>query len=223
MEEKRRKLSPEDKVKILRRHWVEKVPLSEQCDEYGLNPTVIYRWQKMLFENGTAALERRENGRTRKLENKVSALQAKLSLEEARRVVARFVEEYNATRLHSAIGYIAPKDKLEGRAETIFAERDAKLAAARERRAAQRRQQRRQQRDPLKPWLTNWERLGILRSAAETDAGSAGAQPARDNQLGGDGCPSGGVPQLPHPSSTAYPQPPPCLTKLNAPGPPGVA
>jgi hypothetical protein len=45
---------------------------------------------------------------------------------------------YNHVRLHSAIGYIAPKDKLEGREKTIFAERDRKLAEARERRKAQR-------------------------------------------------------------------------------------
>ncbi len=56
------------------------------------------------------------------------------SLDEARRVVARFVEHYNAVRLHSAIGYITPNDVLAGRAEAIWAERDRKLAAARERR-----------------------------------------------------------------------------------------
>ena len=58
--------------------------------------------------------------------------QTPLTLADARRIVARFVEEYNTERLHSAIGYITPTDKLAGRAETIFAERDAKLAAARE-------------------------------------------------------------------------------------------
>jgi transposase InsO family protein len=52
--------------------------------------------------------------------------------------VADFVDHYNTRRLHSAIGYITPKDKLEGRAETILADRDAKLAAAREARKAQR-------------------------------------------------------------------------------------
>lgn len=88
-----------------------------------------------------------------------------LSLEEARRVVARFVEEYNSTRLHSAVGYITPKDKLEGRAEEILAERDAKLAAAREKRAARRRQQRNQQRNPFTPWLTGREEAAILCSA----------------------------------------------------------
>lgn len=79
MGEKRRKFSSEEKVRILRRHWVDKVPVSDLCDEYGLHPTVFYRWQKMFFENGAAAFERRQDGRTRKLETKVSALQAKLS------------------------------------------------------------------------------------------------------------------------------------------------
>ena len=48
------------------------------------------------------------------------------------------VEHYNTVRLHSAIGYITPQDKLLGRAREIFAERDRKLAAARDRRAAAR-------------------------------------------------------------------------------------
>ena len=55
-----------------------------------------------------------------------------LSLEDARRVVSDFVEYYNNDRLHSAIGYVTPKDQLEGRAEMIHTARDAKLAAARE-------------------------------------------------------------------------------------------
>ena len=57
-----------------------------------------------------------------------------LSLEQARRVVGEFVDHYNTERLHSAIGYIAPVDKLEGRSKTIFAERQRKLDEARERR-----------------------------------------------------------------------------------------
>jgi transposase InsO family protein len=62
-----------------------------------------------------------------------------LSLEEARQLVAEFVEHYNHVRLHSAIGYVAPADKLAGRESAIFAARDQKLAAARERRARRRR------------------------------------------------------------------------------------
>ena len=61
-----------------------------------------------------------------------------LSLEDARRIVTEFVTHYNTQRLHSAIGYITPKDTLEGRAEMIHADRDAKLAAARQVRKAKR-------------------------------------------------------------------------------------
>lgn len=61
-----------------------------------------------------------------------------LSLEDARHLVTDFVDHYNNKRLHSAIGYVTPKDKLQGRAEMILAERDAKLAAARECRKAKR-------------------------------------------------------------------------------------
>jgi transposase InsO family protein len=57
-----------------------------------------------------------------------------LSLEDARRLVGGYVRHYNEVRLHSAIGYVTPAAKLAGRETTIFAERDRKLEAARERR-----------------------------------------------------------------------------------------
>ena len=55
-----------------------------------------------------------------------------LSLEDARRLVTRFVAYYNNERLHSAIGYITPADKLAGREGKILAERRRKLAEARD-------------------------------------------------------------------------------------------
>jgi transposase InsO family protein len=61
-----------------------------------------------------------------------------LTLEDARRIIADFVAHYNEVRLHSAIGYVAPADKLAGRDPVILAERDRKLEAARERRRAAR-------------------------------------------------------------------------------------
>lgn len=64
------------------------------------------------------------------------------SLEEARRVVALFVDHYNGVRLHSAIGYIAPNDFLAGKAEDIWSDRDRKLEAARETRRLRRQAQR---------------------------------------------------------------------------------
>jgi hypothetical protein len=57
-----------------------------------------------------------------------------LSLEDARRIVTDYVAHYNLVRLHSAIGYVTPNDKLLGKDKVIHAERDRKLAEARERR-----------------------------------------------------------------------------------------
>jgi transposase InsO family protein len=61
-----------------------------------------------------------------------------ISLEDAIRIVGRYVDHYNQVRLHSAIGYVAPADKLAGREVKIFAARDRKLTEARERRKEQR-------------------------------------------------------------------------------------
>lgn len=70
-----------------------------------------------------------------------------LSLEEARMQISDYIRYYNEERLHSAIGYIAPKEKLEGREKQIFTERDQKLEAAREARK-QKRLAEKQQRIP---------------------------------------------------------------------------
>lgn len=57
-----------------------------------------------------------------------------LDVEEAKRITGGFIDYYNTTRLHSAIGFIAPKDRLEGRHQQIHAARDKKLEDARHRR-----------------------------------------------------------------------------------------
>jgi putative transposase len=54
-----------------------------------------------------------------------------VSLNDARGLVATYVEHYNTVRLHSAIGYVTPQAKLEGRERAIFAERQRRLAQAR--------------------------------------------------------------------------------------------
>ena len=74
-----------------------------------------------------------------------------LSLDDARRIVSNFVRHYNEVRLHSALQYITPADKLAGRAEAILAARDAKLAAAREARKARRQRERIPAWDGLRP------------------------------------------------------------------------
>ena len=57
MKKSRKHYGGEEKVAILRRHLLEKEPISKLCDELGLQPTVFHRWQKEFFENGAAAFQ----------------------------------------------------------------------------------------------------------------------------------------------------------------------
>jgi putative transposase len=108
--------------------------------------------------------------------------QTPLSLADARRLVANYVERYNTVRLHSAIGYLAPKDKLEGRAREIFAARDRKLAEARQRRALLRQTHAAQAQRParqsidfaaVRASLSMAEVLALLRFVPSASHGSA--------------------------------------------------
>ena len=57
MTKQRKRYTAEEKVAILRRHFLEKVPVSDLCEETGIHPTLFYRWQKEFFENGAAAFQ----------------------------------------------------------------------------------------------------------------------------------------------------------------------
>ena len=80
MNSERRHLSPPEKIAALKRHLLENVPVSTLCDELGIAPTLFYRWQKELFENGHTLFE---NGRAAKAvdnakDEKIQKLEAKL-------------------------------------------------------------------------------------------------------------------------------------------------
>ena len=95
MKRKRRKCSSQEKVAILRRHLLDRAAVSDLCDEYGLQPTVFYRWQKQFFEEGAAAFERAANGGNRaekRLSAKVEALEAKAV--QKNEVLAELMEEH---------------------------------------------------------------------------------------------------------------------------------
>ena len=68
---RRRRFSSEEKVGILKRHLLEQASISDLCDEYGLNPTVFYRWQREFFGGGPAAFERKREGHERQMECKI--------------------------------------------------------------------------------------------------------------------------------------------------------
>ena len=61
-EKVRRNFSPEEKVRLLKRHLVEREEISKLCEEYEIQPTQFYQWQKEFFERGAAAFEQRKTG-----------------------------------------------------------------------------------------------------------------------------------------------------------------
>ena len=55
MRKQRKHYTAAQKLALLRRHLIDKAPVSDLCEEHGLQPTVLYRWQKDLFENGACS------------------------------------------------------------------------------------------------------------------------------------------------------------------------
>ncbi|MCP4566335.1 MAG: transposase [FCB group bacterium] len=97
---KRRKFSAEEKVRIIRRHLVDRAPVSDLCDEYGLRPNQFYLWQKDFFEKGHAAFERGSDAKGRRLESEVSALKNKLAHKDE--VIAEIMESHVALKKNLA-------------------------------------------------------------------------------------------------------------------------
>ena len=94
---KRKYLTPEQKLTIVRRHLLENVPVSDLCDEFNIHATQYYNWQKQLFENGTMAFERRPNGSNQRRQEdatakKIAQLEAKL--QKKNEVVSELLEEH---------------------------------------------------------------------------------------------------------------------------------
>lgn len=90
----RKNYTPQEKVAILKRHLLEKTPVSDLCDEYQLAPTLFYQWQKQFFEQGTAAFERK--GASKRTEDakdrKIQALETKIA--QKNEVVAELLAEH---------------------------------------------------------------------------------------------------------------------------------
>ena len=102
MKRKRKNYTSEEKVIILKRHLVDRVPVSDLCDEYTLHPTVFYRWQKDFFENGAAALEKDPSSQKRKDAESIKTLEQKL--QRKHEVLSELMEEH--VNLKKSLGEI---------------------------------------------------------------------------------------------------------------------
>jgi transposase-like protein len=100
--QKRRHFTSQEKVAALKRHLLEKTPVSDLCDELGIVPAMFYRWQKEFFENGHVAFE---NGRKTKAagqaqQERLQWLEAKL--QRKNEALAELMEEH--TQLKKELG-----------------------------------------------------------------------------------------------------------------------
>lgn len=89
---KRKQYQAAEKVSIIRQHLIEKVSISDLCDEHRIAPSVYYRWQKQFFEGGEAAFEKTTKTAVSRLEQEVQQLEEKLARKDE--VLGEVMEEY---------------------------------------------------------------------------------------------------------------------------------
>jgi transposase-like protein len=75
---------------------VEGVPISDLCDERGLQPTVFYRWQKEFFENGAAAFQQRGRTSRQPEQERIAYLEQKIQTKDE--VLAELMAEHVALK-----------------------------------------------------------------------------------------------------------------------------
>lgn len=94
----RRNHTSEQKATLLKRHHLEKIPVSNLCDEHKLQPSVFYTWQRQLFENAATVFDgsKKEptgpSAREQALAERIAQLEAKLAKKDE--VIAEISEEY---------------------------------------------------------------------------------------------------------------------------------
>ena len=95
MTRQRRHFTPEQKVALLREHFLDKVPVSDLCEKHGIAVNLFYSWQKIFFENGAAAftaLDKRRKAGTDAKDRQLADLQAKL--QRKHEVLSELMEEH---------------------------------------------------------------------------------------------------------------------------------
>lgn len=100
MSKRRRRFTAKEKVRALKRHLVEGRPVSDVCDELGIQPGQFYTWQKKFFENGEAAFANGERRPAQQAQDEAAhqkaAFEAKLRRKDE--VLAALMEEHVALK-----------------------------------------------------------------------------------------------------------------------------
>jgi transposase len=87
----RRHYSAEQKVKILREHLENQIPLSDIAEKYGIHVNDLYNWKKKLFEGAAEIFNKSQNGKVSSDERKAERLEERLKSKD--RLISELVEE----------------------------------------------------------------------------------------------------------------------------------
>ena len=89
---RRKNFQSAEKVAILKKHLLEDVKISDLCDEFNIQPSQFYQWQKEFFENGTAAFEKKSKKQKDPNKKKVDQLETKIR--QKNEVIAELMQEH---------------------------------------------------------------------------------------------------------------------------------
>jgi transposase-like protein len=93
----RRQWSAQEKTKLLRRHLIEKVPISKICEEARLAPSLFHRWQEQLFVNAALALvDRRGPAERNQDQQRIEKLEQKI--QQKNEILAELMGEHVALK-----------------------------------------------------------------------------------------------------------------------------
>jgi transposase len=104
MRKQRRHFSGTEKVAILKRHLIDKIPVSDLCDELDIYPTQLYGWLKEFFENGHTVFDSDRQNKAQEDAQKQKIQQLEAKLQRKNDVLAELMEEH--TLLKKELGEI---------------------------------------------------------------------------------------------------------------------
>ncbi len=93
-----KRVDSKGKIDALRRHMVKKVPVSEICEELGVQPSTFYLWQNELFLRGADLFDNKPGPKkkTDNTEKRIEQMEQKLSKKDE--VIAELLEEHVALK-----------------------------------------------------------------------------------------------------------------------------
>jgi transposase len=102
MNKPRRHFADHEKVAILKRHLIDKVPVSDLCDQLDLYPNQFYDWLKKFFENGHLAFANGRKGRPPQDAHQAKIQKLEAKLQKKNEVMAELMEAH--TELKKSLG-----------------------------------------------------------------------------------------------------------------------